>query len=328
MVRGRPTNTTEQAAELTNQAVDLAESAAKALYIAQYLQIKTKVVEKFPLTKGEWATIAEFPGFPAKLKRKLAKKDAAFTFAETANIVMIIAETFPLVEPKKQVALLLIAKKLTGFLQANLHKSNLPTKTRKPKSADLLYQFKITLKESRSPIWRRIQVKDCTLDKMHEHIQTAMGWTNSHLHHFKIGEQHFGDPVLLQENFNEMEYEDSTTTKLSDIIPQNGKRFQFTYEYDFGDSWYHEILFEGCPKEESGTKYPLCVEGERACPPEDCGGIWGYPDFVEAIQNPDHERHDELLEWIGGEFDPEAFDPTTATKAMKKGLPDWRNAGW
>jgi hypothetical protein len=101
-------------------------------------------------------------------------------------------------------------------------------------------------------------------------------------------------------------------------------KFRFLYEYDFGDSWYHEVLVESCTEPEPGKTYPACLAEKRACPPEDCGGIWGYPDFVEAIENPDHDRHEELLEWIGGEFDPEAFDPAAATKAMKKGLRDWR----
>jgi hypothetical protein len=196
-------------------------------------------------------------------------------------------------------------------------------------AAERVYQFKITLLESHPPIWRRIQVRDCTLDKLHEHIQTAMGWTNSHLHHFKLKEQLYGDPMLLQENFEDMEYEDSTTTRLSDILPKTGRRFRFQYEYDFGDSWHHDVLFEGVVRADPKAKYPLCLEGERACPPEDCGGVWGYPDFVEAIRNPDHERHEELLEWVGGRFDPEEFDPAKATKAMRKGLPDWRSlAGW
>src|SRR5262249_51300597 len=111
--------------------------------------------------------------------------------------------------------------------------------------AATVYQFKITLLESHPAIWRRIQVQNCTLDKLHEHIQTAMGWTNSHLHHFSIGEQAYGDPDLMQENFEDMEYKDSTTTKISEILPKTGKRFRFQYEYDFGDSWYHEVLFEG-----------------------------------------------------------------------------------
>lgn len=151
-----------------------------------------------------------------------------------------------------------------------------------------------------------------------------MGWTNSHLNHFKIGEQPYGDPLLMQENFEEFGYQDSTTTKISDILPKTGKEFRFRYEYDFGDSWNHEVLFEGVVRADSKVKYPLCLEGARACPPEDCGGVWGYADFVEAIQNPDHEEHEEMLGWVGGRFDPEEFNPAKATKAMKKGLPDWR----
>jgi len=200
----------------------------------------------------------------------------------------------------------------------------LPTKAREPNPTETVYQLKITLLGAKPPIWRRIQIKDCTLDKLHEHIQTAMGWTNSHLHHFKIGEQLYGDPELMQENFEEMEYLDSTTTKISDILPKNGKRVSFIYEYDFGDSWEHEVLIEGVVPSDSKAKYPLCLEGARACPPDDCGGVWGYADFLEAIHDKKHERHRELLEWIGGRFDSEDFDPVAATKAMKKGLPDWR----
>jgi hypothetical protein len=94
---------------------------------------------------------------------------------------------------------------------------------------DRLYQFRITLLDTQPAIWRRVQVKDCTLDKLHEHVQTAMGWTNSHLHHFKVGEQLYGDPLLMRENFEEMGYEDSTGTRLSDILPRSGRRFRFEY---------------------------------------------------------------------------------------------------
>jgi hypothetical protein len=200
----------------------------------------------------------------------------------------------------------------------------LPSKPRRESPPTVVYQFKITLKGSSPPIWRRIQVGDCTLDRLHEHIQTSMGWTNSHLNHFRIGETLYGDPLLMHENFEDMGYEDSTRTLLSEIVPSDGQRFQFEYEYDFGDSWEHVVLFEGRLPADPSAKFPLCLEGERACPPEDVGGVWGYADFVEAIANPEHEQHGELLEWIGGKFDPEAFTPAEATKRMKKGLPDWR----
>ena len=191
-------------------------------------------------------------------------------------------------------------------------------------AAERRYQFKITLQRSQPPIWRRIQVKDCSLDKLHEHIQTALGWTNSHLNHFFVGEQRYGDPDLMKETFEDMGYEDSTSQKLSVFLPKSGKRFRFDYEYDFGDSWNHEIIFEGCVRAEKSVRYPLCLEGERACPPEDVGGIGGYGEFLIAIADPREERHEEFLQWIGGKFDPNAFDPQKATKRMQRGLPDWR----
>jgi hypothetical protein len=190
-------------------------------------------------------------------------------------------------------------------------------------ASEQIYQFKITLLESHPPIWRRIQVSNCTLDKLHEHIQTAMGWTNSHLHQFEIGGECYGDPELLDEGFDGFECVDSTVTKISEIIPKKGKRFQFTYDYDFGDDWQHEVLFEGCLRAEEGGRYPVCVDGERACPPEDVGGVWGYAEFLDAIADPKHEQHEDFVEWAG-EFDPEKFDAGKTTKVMRRGLPDWR----
>ena len=147
------------------------------------------------------------------------------------------------------------------------------------------------------PVWRRIQIRDDTLDQLHEHIQTAMGWTNSHMHHFRIGGAFYGDPLLVAENFADMDYRDSTATLLSDVLPRDGTPLRFEYEYDFGDGWQHEISFEGHPSGEPGERYPRCVEGEGACPPEDVGGVFGYADFLEAIADPDHEEHDAL--WNG-----------------------------
>ena len=189
--------------------------------------------------------------------------------------------------------------------------------------SDQVYQFRITLKGIEPKIWRRIQVRDCTLDELHEYIQTAMGWTNSHLHQFEINGQRCGDPELLEHGLDDFDYIDSTDTRLSDFIPYNGNRFTFLYEYDFGDCWEHEVLFEGYVPREKGQRYPRCVDGERACPPEDVGGVWGYAEYLEAIADPDHERHEEFLEW-SGPFDPEAFDPKEATRAMRRGLPSWR----
>jgi hypothetical protein len=164
------------------------------------------------------------------------------------------------------------------------------------------------------------------LDKLHEYIQTSMGWRNSHLHHFDVNGDLYAEPELMEDDFHHMNYRDSTITLLSAILPEDHQRYRFRYRYDFGDSWDHEILFEGCPKLEKGRRYPLCVEGERACPPEDVGGTLGYAEFLETIADRDGDERTEVLEWADGWFDPDEFDAATATKSMWKGLPDWRNA--
>lgn len=195
-------------------------------------------------------------------------------------------------------------------------------------AGERLYQFKITLKGIWPPIWRRIQAKDCSLDRLHEHIQTAMGWTNSHVHQFMIGGVLHGDPELLCEGWeDEVQPIDSLHTKISTIVPENGRRFRFEYEYDFGDDWRHEILFEGCLRAPRGARYPLCVDGARACPPEDVGGVSGYEEYLEVLANPEHTEHESYLHWRG-RFDPKTFDANKATRMMRRGLPDWRREGW
>lgn len=129
-----------------------------------------------------------------------------------------------------------------------------------------------------------------------------MGWDNYHLYSFEIGGNSYTDPRAA----DDLDMENAARTKLSDAVPR--ENIKFHYVYDFGDDWDHQILVEKILPPEDGQKYPACVKGKRAGPPEDVGGSWGYVEFIEAIQDPKHERHEELLEWVGGEFDPEAFD--------------------
>jgi hypothetical protein len=183
--------------------------------------------------------------------------------------------------------------------------------------SERLFQFKITLVESKPPIWRRIQVKNCALDKLHERIQTVMGWNNSHLHRFEIKGERYGDPEYLDDGYDDFRCVDSTITRISDVVPKDGERIHFLYLYDFGDNWRHEVIFEGCLRAEAGQRYPLCLEGEKNCPLENVGGVWGYAEFLEALADPSHEEHEEFLEWAGN-FDPEDFDAVKMTREMRK----------
>jgi hypothetical protein len=168
-------------------------------------------------------------------------------------------------------------------------------------AAQNVYQLKITLKGMRPPIWRRVQVKSSTtLSQLHLAIQAAMGWWNCHLHQFLIDGIDYGEPSLDYD----WDLQDETRVKLSQVV--RGEKSKFFYTYDFGDSWEHEILVEKVLLRDSKVTYPRCMTGKRACPPEDCGGTWGYAEFLEAIQDSAHPEHDELLEWIGGSFDAEA----------------------
>ena len=188
--------------------------------------------------------------------------------------------------------------------------------TPRPAKTDLLFQFKITLLDITPMIWRRIQVPDCTLTDLHEYMQAAFGWENYHLHQFEIDGVRYSQPAPDGDDFD-MDFEDETDVLLSKLLPKSSRKARWIYEYDFGDGWRHEVVFEGFPPIDPKAKVPLCLEGERACPPEDCGGPPGYGDYLDAIADPENEQHEEMLEWRGA-FDPEAFDAKKATKEMRK----------
>ncbi len=160
-------------------------------------------------------------------------------------------------------------------------------------------------------MWRRIQVEDCSLAELHYIIQVCMGWSNSHFYAFELDGEEYGDP----ETAGDDEIGDADTMKLSEIASEGPTKF--TYQYDFGDDWEHVVKIEKTVPPEPKAKYPRCIAGERACPPEDCGGDYGYYNLLEAIQDPDHEEHEELLEWVGGKFDPEAFDVDGVNRDLK-----------
>ena len=168
-----------------------------------------------------------------------------------------------------------------------------------------VYQIKVTLNDSKPPIWRRILVADTTtLIQLHTILQTVMGWDDYHLHMFTINDQIYGNPE--DDEYGDMGTKNESRFKLNQLVGREG--FKFRYEYDFGDSWLHDLIVEKILLAEEGMRYPVCIAGKRACPPEDSGGVWGYKEILEASTNSKHPEHDRYLEWIGENFDPERFN--------------------
>ncbi len=167
-----------------------------------------------------------------------------------------------------------------------------------------IYQLKITLTGAKPPIWRRILVASNTsLEELHLTLQIAMGWTNSHLHQFISDNVFYG---IKEDDFGfDMDIKDEKDYRLNQLL--KSEKEALIYEYDFGDSWQHKIILEKILPFNTANKLPLCIKGKRACPPEDCGGIWGYEELIQALNDPEHPEHDSMLEWLEGEFDPEAF---------------------
>ncbi len=177
---------------------------------------------------------------------------------------------------------------------------------------DTILQFKVTLRGVRPPVWRRIQVPATyTFWDLHVAIQDSMGWRDYHLHLFRVvpgprrrslrigiadDDGFLGDPVSLP----------GWDIPVARYLNRRGQRAK--YVYDFGDGWQHSLLLERVLPREAGVAYPRCLDGRRRCPPEDVGGVPGYEEFLEALRDPQHGAHEEYLVWVGGSFDPAAFD--------------------
>jgi len=180
-------------------------------------------------------------------------------------------------------------------------------------SADAIYQLKITLEGFLPPIGRRIQVPGrVSLFTLHQALQIAMGWTDSHLHQFNI----HGDSYSIPSEDDLEPVIDERKHVLWKIVPMEGMRFG--YEYDFGDGWMHTVEVEAVLPPDPKFKHPVCLDGARACPPEDIGGVGGYELFLEAIADPDHEEHESYKDWLGTDFDADAFDVEEVNAGLKK----------
>ena len=189
------------------------------------------------------------------------------------------------------------------------------TKRRKPKHA---FQFLVKLADSSPSVWRQIVVPgNMTLADLDRVIQAAMGWTNSHLHMFVVEGLVYGVPD--EEWADEMPTLPDGDFTLDEVI---GTTVQsFTYEYDFGDSWHHDVKVQMVMVANDELRgWPMCLAGANACPPEDVGGLHGYEEFLQAMRDPSHEEHDAMWRWWGGPFDPTGFDINSANRAIRRWL--------
>jgi len=178
--------------------------------------------------------------------------------------------------------------------------------TKKIEIPQEIYQIKVTLLGTRPPIWRRLLVPvGLTLEQLHDVLQSAMGWEDCHLHDFRIGQKRFGKPDPNDRLMGLPATGNERTVRLFTVLGKVGAKAVYTY--DFGDSWEHAIVVEKVLPPEPELPYPVCVGSKLHGLPEDCGGIPGYYNLLEAIRDPAHDQHEEMLEWVGGDFDPEAF---------------------
>jgi hypothetical protein len=169
----------------------------------------------------------------------------------------------------------------------------------------------LTLAEVEPVVWRRLLVPGSVrLDKLHRMFQAAMGWEDRHLHAFEIGDRRFG---MQFDDFPEGELDEKEVTVLRAI----GDARRFVYQYDFGDSWRHDVVVESLSRSPRGLRFGVCVDGQNACPPEDCGGPAGYVDLVEVLADPTHDEYEHLRSWVGGPLDPAEFDLAFANARLQ-----------
>lgn len=153
-----------------------------------------------------------------------------------------------------------------------------------------------------------------TLGQLHDILQASMGWGNGHLHQFTVGDVVYSAPRFELDALGD-EVEDERTVTVAEVLSRKGD--WVLYEYDFGDGWEHLLQVEKVGLAEAGGETPLCIAGARACPPEDCGGPWGYGELLEILRDSLHAEHAEMLEWVGGRFDPEAFDLEAVNRRLR-----------
>ncbi len=189
-----------------------------------------------------------------------------------------------------------------------------------------VYYLRVTLQDSEPSIWRDVLVpSNLTLEELHYVIQTVMGWDNCHLHQFIAGKVFYNDGMDNADRFDDTEEYDRNERKytVSDLLPE--EKSSIIYEYDLGDSWTHQIVLKKILPADDDARQPRCVQGEQACPPEDCGGVWGYTDMLQAFQNTENSENDEIVTGFSKDFNPDFFDIDAINRVLKHLLYDDSN---
>lgn len=190
--------------------------------------------------------------------------------------------------------------------------------------ATAIIEAKVTLEDIAPPIWRQLLLPPTlNLAELHHVIQAAFGWLDHHLHQFVVGGLCYGAPELLEQDMaleGDPQVFEATLVTLRDFEWSYTQPIRFLYLYDFGDAWRHLVELETRIPPDPALKYPACVNGARARPPEDVGGVSGYADFLEAWGDPDHEEHRQMRQWAGRSFHPERFDLAKTDKAVRSAV--------
>jgi hypothetical protein len=175
-----------------------------------------------------------------------------------------------------------------------------------------IYQLKVTLRDVVPPVWRRVLVPGgYTLDRLHRVVQLAFGWQDCHLHSFEIDGVQYGSP----DPDGELGQRDELDARLDAVA---GKDSVFRYTYDFGDWWEHSVQVEAVTLADPEERYPICLDGAGACPPEDVGGAYGFASLLAVLADPDHREYAAVLDWLGGHYDPDAFSADRATTLLRR----------
>jgi hypothetical protein len=307
----------EMVAELANCLTQFAESVEERLEVLCDAPMEVPTFRGFG-GQAARAVLANVPGFDGGVLSKLEGGETRFLMPEVATIARAVADHLPRATGPEQLAMMMTGMAVIESVQTFIDEIDEELKPESPKQpkTDEIYQLKITLLNVEPAIWRRIQIRDCTLADLHYLIQAAMGWEDAHLYEFQVNRKRYVVPLDAADW--DVETEDPNRVLLSELLPEGRKQLKFKYLYDFGDDWWHEVRFEKRVAPTAKIEYPVCNEGEGACPPEDSGGPWGYLDLLEALGDKDHPKYEDARDWLGPRFDPKGFNPKKATSALRE----------